>query len=240
MNQLTERLRQLNNEISKLEDEIKKAEYEAEQNIAPLESELSQIRQDKRKSAMKNDFEHVEQLKSKEANLKFKISAQHNRSNMLKEDLTKLSAKKDELLFQIKLEEDRIKRDEKITKQMNDVLGHYRNTRSLKEAALSAGIHFETVEQWMDWGKNTYNKTSVYFFNKVNEIDDDFKKQDALKLKTEMDSVIREYKKSKSLKEACRSAGVSYDTAQYWFSWGRNGFGEENKYFYREIKKSDS
>ena len=240
MKELKDKLNEINNEISQLNDEIKKAESEAEQNIAPLESELSKIREDKRKSAMKNDLESVQQLKSKEANLKFKISAQWNKSNMLKEDLTRLLTKKDEVIAQIKLKEDRIKRDEKITKQMDEVLDHYRNTRSLKEAALSANIRFETVGQWIEWGKNKYNKTGVYFFNEVNAIDDYFKKQDVLKLKNEMDSVIEAYKKSKSLKEACRSAGVSYDTAQYWFSWGRNGFGEENKYFYREIKKADS
>ena len=52
-----------------------------------------------------------------------------------------------------------------------------------------------------------------------------------------MDKVIENYKNTESLEQASKMANVRYDTVKYWYEWGKNGFGEENSYFYKEILK---
>lgn len=49
-----------------------------------------------------------------------------------------------------------------------------------------------------------------------------------------MDDVVDAYRKTDSLKEASRMAGVSYDTVMYWYEWGSRGFGSENTYFFKK------
>ena len=51
-----------------------------------------------------------------------------------------------------------------------------------------------------------------------------------------MDRVIEIYRKTESLKKAAKVARVNYDTVQYWYDWGRMGFGEDNVYFYKSIE----
>ena len=136
----------------------------------------------------------------------------------------------------IQLKRDQIRRNEEISAQINLVLANYRKTQNLKQAAIDSKIDPEHVEQWLEWGKNDFNETYAYFYSQILEIDDYFKGLEAQKLKDQMDSVVEAYKKTNSLKEASRIAGVSYDTVEYWYDWGSRGFGEENAYFYRKIK----
>ena len=76
------------------------------------------------------------------------------------------------------------------------------------------------------YGKNNFNETYFYFYNQIIEIDIYFKDLEAEKLKKQMDAVIEFYKKTNSLKEASKFAGVSYDTVKYWYEWRSRGFGE--------------
>lgn len=227
----------LNNSIKELEIKIKEAKIEAENNIEPLKLELSEVKKDKSKFASKNDFESVQNCIHKENNLKFKINAQWNKYSLLKEELTKLNHKKINLEKQLKLEHDKIKRKEEILTQMNLVLKNYRKTQNLKQASIDSNINPDYTNQWLEWGKNDFNEIYSYFYTKIQEIDTYFKDLESLKLKNQMGHVIEAFRKTDSLKDASKIAKVSYDTVQYWYEWGSKGFGEENTYFYNNIKR---
>lgn len=173
----------------------------------------------------------------REENLKFKINAQWNQYLMLKNELTKLNKQKFDLENQIKLEEDKIKRKNEILAQMDEVLKNYKKTQNLLQAAIDSKISFDYVEQWLEWGEHNFNEVYSYFYNQFIEINNYFKDLETEKLKQEMDSVIEAYKKTHSLKEASKLVNVSYDTVQYWYEWGSKGFGEENTYFFKNLKK---
>ncbi len=235
LSELENDLCDLNTEISNLEKKIIKAEKQAEINIGPLKEELIQVKKDKTSYASKNDFDSVSDCIRREDNLKFRINALWNVASQLKDDLFRLKSRRKELEHDIQLERDKIRRNNQILDQMNKVLDNYRKSQSLKQAAVEANISPDTVEQWHEWGRNAFNETSAYFYNKIAEIDNEFKKQEAQKLKDDMDRVIEAYRKTNSLKDASRIAGVSYDTVMYWHEWGSRGFGEENTYFYRKV-----
>lgn len=235
MEELKQDLDDLNNSIRELENQIEIAEREAENNIKPLKEELIQVKQDKTRFASKNDSDSVQNCIRKENNLKFKINAQWNECSILKDKLFKLNKEKQELEKQIKLEEDKIKRNNEILAQMDEVLKNYRNTQDLKQAAIDSKINPNTVEQWFEWGKSKFNETYSHFYNGIIEIDNYFKDLEAQKLKNQMDDVIEAYRKTKSLKEAAKIAHVNYDTVQYWYEWGSRGFGEENSYFFKKL-----
>lgn len=235
MENLKQDLDNLNKAISKLEIQIEEAKIEAERNIEPLENELAKVRRDKRDYGAKSDFESVQQCRSRENNLKFRIDAQWNRYFMLKNDLTKLKHDKNDIESRIKLEEDKIRRKDEILSRMDTVLENYRKTGDLKQAAVESKIQPGSVEQWREWGKNGFNDTYSYFYEKVREIDDYFKVMESERLKMQMDSVAEAYGKTGSLEKASEIAGVSYDTVQYWYEWGSRGFGAENTYFFKKI-----
>ena len=236
MEELKQDLNDLNNSIRELENRIETAKTKAENNIRPLKEELAQAKQDKTRFAAKNDSDSVQNCIRKENNLKFKINAQWNECSILNDELFKLNQKKQELERQIKLEEDKIKRNNEILAQMNEVLENYRNTQDLKQAAIDSKINPNTVEQWFEWGKNNFNETYSYFYNQITEINNYFKDLEAQKLKKQMDDVVEAYKKTNSLEKAAKMANVSYDTVQYWYEWGSKGFGEENTYFFKKLK----
>ncbi len=236
MDKLKQDLNDLNNFISRLESQIREAKREAENRIKPLKDELTQVRKDKKEFAIRNDFDSVQNCRRRENNLKFKMDAQWNKYSMLNNELFKLNQQKSDLERQIKLEEDKIKRNNEICFQMDEVLGNYKRTQNLKQAAVDSKINPNTVEQWFEWDKNGFNETYSYFYNKIIEIDNHFKDLEAQKLKRQMDSVVEAYKKTNSLRDASRIANVSYDTVQYWYEWGSRGFGKENTYFFKKLE----
>lgn len=235
MENLKHDLNILNNSITELENQIEKAEREAEDNIKPLKSELAKVKQEKTKFASKSDFDSVQTCIRKENNLKFKINAQWNECSLLKDELYKLTKERQELEKQIKLEDDKIKRNNEILAQMDEVLKNYKKTQNLKQASIDSKINPNTVDQWFEWGKNNFNATYSYFYNNIIEIDNYFKDLEAQKLKKQMDDVIEAYRKTNSLEKASKIANVSYDTVQYWHEWGSKGFGEENTYFFKKL-----
>ena len=237
MEELKRRLDELEGEIEQMEISVSEAEAEALKNIEPLEWELEDLRVEKRKYASKNDFESVQSIIKREDNIKFKISAQWNRSLILKSDLVKLKKSREDLKYQIKLAEDRARRDRDVKSQMDRVIENYRKTGSLEKAAADSKISYDHVMQWYEWGRNDFNETSRYFYDKISDIDDYFRDLEAQKLKSDMDRVADAFKKTGSLKEASETAGVSYDTVKYWYEWGSRGFGEENTYFYRKVSQ---
>ena len=235
MEKLKSELDSLNASISNLEEQIMDAEDEAERNIKPLKDELLKIREDKRKFASKNDFDSIQECKRKENNLKFKISAQQNKSLLLKDKLSKLKRQRESLEYQIKLEEDRAKKDREILSRMNLVLKNYEKSQNLRQSAVDSNISPNQAEQWYEWGKNDLSKNYAYFYTQIIELDNKFKEMEAEKLKKQMDSVAEAFEKTKSLKKASEIAGVSYDTVKYWYEWGSKGFGEENTYFFKKL-----
>lgn len=237
MDNLENDLNELNIEISELEKQISEAEKRAEDNVEPLRQELSQVKRDKTIYASKNDFDSVSDCIRREENLKFRISAQWNEASQLKDDLFKLKSRKKDLEYKLQLERDKIRRNNQVIGQMDIVLENYRKSQSLKQAAIEANISPDTVEQWHEWGKNSFNETSTYFYNRIIEIDNEFKEHEARELKDQMDRVIEAYRKTKSLEKSSKMAKVSYDTVMYWHEWGSRGFGEENTYFYRKIRE---
>ena len=155
---------------------------------------------------------------------------------MLNSELSKLNKEKIALEKQIKLEEDKIKRNNEIMSQIDDVLNNYKKSQNLKQAAIDSNISPNHVEQWFEWGKNGFNEIYSYFYSQIIEIDNYFKDLEAQKLKKQMDSVIEAYKKTNSLEKASKMADVSYDTVQYWYEWGSKGFGRENTYFFKKLE----
>lgn len=238
MDKLKQDLNSLKDEIKNLESEIENAEREAEDNIRPLKEELIKIKEDKRNFASKNDFDSVQECRRRESNIKFKIDAQWNRYSMLNDQLSKLLKEERDLEAKIKLEEDKIKRNNQILSQMDTVLANYRKSQNLKQAAIDSNLNPNTVEQWHEWGKNTYNETYSYFYNEKTEIDNHFRDLKSRELKRQMDRVVDAYKKTHSLKQASRIANVNPDTVEYWYEWGSRGFGEENTYFYKKIREN--
>ena len=236
MNGLKMELDELEKSIKDLEIQIKQAEIEAENNIRPLELELASVRKNKRKYALKGDFDSVQSCIRRENNLKFKISAQWNKYSILKEDLSRLKSERNDLKNQIKLKKDQTKRKNQILAQMDKVIKNYRKTQNLTHAAVTSNISPDHVRQWMEWGKNDYNEIYSYFYSQITEADEYFKELETQKLKKQMNEVAEAYKKTKSLREASKIADVSYDTVMYWYEWGSRGFGEENAYFFRKIK----
>ena len=237
MDNLENDLNELNIEISELEKQISEAEKRAEDNVEPLRQELSQVKRDKTLYASKNDFDSVSDCIRREENLKFKINAQWNEASQLKDDLFKIKSRRNDLEYKLQLERDKIRRNNQVIVQMDIVIENYRKSQSLKQAAIEANISPDTVEQWHEWGKNTFNETSTYFYNKIIEIDNEFKEREARELKDQMDRVIEAYRKTKSLEKSSKMAKVSHDTVMYWHEWGYRGFGEENTYFYRKIRE---
>ena len=227
----------LNASIVKLEGEIEKARLEAEGNAEPLKAELAQVKMDKTKYASKGDFDSVQSCRRREENLKFKITAQWNSCSMLENDLSGLKRKRADLESRLKLEKDRIKRRDEIKARMDEVLGNYERTASLKQAAADSNISFDNVCQWMEWGKKDFNEACSYFYNRTLEIDEDLRNAEAESLKADMDRVIGEYVKTHSLEMASKQAGVSHDTVRYWYEWGSKGFGSENAYFFKRISE---
>ena len=223
--------------IRDIENQIEQAKCEAENNIAPLKEELSQIKEDKRKYAIKNDFASVQSLNSRERNLKFKIAAQWNKYSLLKEDLTKLNRQRQKLEDEIQLKKDYIKREKEILSRMNLVLKNYKKTRTLKDAAYESKISYDQVRQWYEWGERDLNDNCRYFYKSILETDEYFKSLEEEKLKKEMDEVLSAYLTTGSLEKASQISGVSYDTVQYWYKWGSMGFGEENVYFFKKINE---
>ena len=68
MNGLKMELDELEKSIKDLEIQIKQAEIEAENNIRPLELELASVRKNKRKYALKGDFDSVQSCIRRENN----------------------------------------------------------------------------------------------------------------------------------------------------------------------------
>ena len=238
MDRLKTDLDDLNIKINNLESEIQMAEKEAQNNIAPLAEELKQLKHDKRIYASKNDLDSVENCRRRESNLKFRIDAEWNRYSILKNDLTILKKQKHDLEAKIKLEEDKIRRNNEIRSQMDKVLKNYKKSQNLKQAAIDSNIHPGSVSQWYEWGRDNINDTYSYFFNEIAEIDSYFRDLETRKLTEEMDRVIEAYRKTHSLNEAAKIADVNPDTVSYWYEWGSRGFGRENSYFYRKINEA--
>ncbi len=237
---LKQELEDLNKQISRLESDIKTTEREAEANIKPLKEELDQLKEDKRNFASKNDFDSVQDCRRREDNLKFKINAQWNMYSILNNDLSQLKKKRLDLEAKIRLEEDKIKRNNEIRSKMDIVLDNYEKSQNLKQAAIDSNINPNTVEQWHEWGKNSYDEICSYFYHRIAEIDNHFRDLKSQELKRQMDSVAEAYKKTHSLKDAARIANVNPDTVEYWYEWGSRGFGEENTYFFKKLKEVKS
>lgn len=237
MENLKRELDEITEKISDLKDQIQKEKAIADNNVIPLKEELSRVKAEKTRFASKSDFDSVEACRRKENNLKFKISAQRNRYSLLMGDLSNLKAQRNDLENRIKLERDRIRREEEILMKMDLVLKNYCRSQNLKSSAIEANISPDHVEQWLEWGRNDFGKTYTYFYTQITEADNYFKELEAKRLKKKMDDVLEAYRLTNSLKEASLIANVSFDTVQYWIEWGSKGFGEENSYFYRKFKE---
>lgn len=222
--------------INDLEDEIEIAKQKAHSNIEPLKNELSRLKEVKRRYASKNDPDSVRDCIRKEDNLKFKINAQRNEYLILTDELFKLKTQKEDLEYKIRLEMDRIKRKNQLKEKLDLIITNYEKSQNLKDAAIEANVNPNQAEQWLEWGKNNFEETYSYFYNEIQKIDNHQKDLEREKTRKQMDRVIEIYRKTESLKKAAKVAHVNYDTVQYWYDWGRMGFGDDNVYFYKSIE----
>jgi len=236
MEHLIEELEEVIIKIDNLEEEIEIAKAKAHSNIEPLKNELSRLKEVKRRYASKNDPDSVRDCIRKEDNLKFKINAQRNEYLILTDELFRLNTQKDDLEYKIKLENDKIKRKNQLREKLDLIITNYEKSQNLKDAAIEANVNPDQAEQWLEWGKNNFEETYYYFYNEIQKIDNHQKGLEREKTRKQMDRVIEIYRKTESLKKAAKVARVNYDTVQYWYDWGRMGFGEDNVYFYKSIE----
>ena len=236
MEELTKELEEVITKINDLEEEIEIAKAKAHSNIEPLKKELSRLKEVKRRYASKNDPDSVRDCIRKEDNLKFKINAQRNEYLILSDELFKLKTQKEDLEYKIQLEKDKIKRKNQLKEKLDLIITNYEKSQNLRDAAIEANVNPDQAEQWLEWGKNNFEETYSYFYNEIQKIDNHQKDLEREKTRKQMDRVIEIYRKTESLKKAAKVARVNYDTVQYWYDWGRMGFGEDNVYFYKSIE----
>ena len=244
-----QKIEEIDRKIEILEKESISLKESTETNVQPLMIQLDSVRNDIRKYGFKNDIASINQSKRKEFEILSKIDHEWKDYRDLNEKISILKRYKNELLEEIRLaevdeakrkkhEEEILKRNLEIRSQMDAVIENYKSSFSLKESSQKTNIGFDLVLTWFNWGKNGFDENSKYFFDEIKRIDDEnkklFEKENVI---NQMDRVIENYKKTESLEQASKMADVSYDTVKYWYEWGRNGFGEENSYFYKELSK---
>lgn len=244
-----QKIEEIDRKIEILEKESISLKESTETNVQPLMIQLDSVRNDIRKYGFKNDIASINQSKRKEFEILSKIDHEWKDYRDLNEKISILKRYKNELLEEIRLaevdeakrkkhEEEILKRNLEIRSQMDAVIENYKSSFSLKESSQKTNIGFDLVLTWFNWGKNGFDENSKYFYDEIKRIDDEnkklFEKENVI---NQMDRVIENYKKTESLEQASKMANVSYDTVKYWYEWGRNGFGEENSYFYKEISK---
>ena len=244
-----QKIEEIDRKIEILEKESISLKESTETNVQPLMIQLDSVRNDIRKYGFKNDIASINQSKRKEFEILSKIDHEWKDYRDLNEKISILKRYKNELLEEIRLaevdeakrkkhEEEILKRNLEIRSQMDAVIENYKSSFSLKESSQKANISFDLVLTWFNWGKNGFDENSKYFYDEIKRIDDEnkklFEKENVI---NQMDRVIENYKKTESLEQASKMADVSYDTVKYWYEWGRNGFGEENSYFYKELSK---
>ena len=212
-------------------------------------SQLDSIRADIKKYGFKNDIASINKSKRREFEILSQINLEWKDYRDLNEKIPILKRSKNNLLEEIRLaeadeaqrkrrEEEILKRNLEIRSQMDAVIENYKSSFSLKESSQKANISFDLVLTWFNWGKNGFDENSKYFYDEIKRIDDENKKLfEKESIINQMDKVIENYKNTESLEQASKMANVSYDTVKYWYEWGKNGFGEENSYFYNELSK---
>lgn len=249
MSEKKQKIEEIDREIEILEKESDSLKEITESKVQPLMSQLDSVREDIKKYGFKNDILSINKSKRKEFKILSQINQEWKDYRDLNEKISLLKRSKNSLLEEIRLaeadeaqrkkhEEEILKRNLEIKSQMDAVLENYKNSLSLKESSQKANISFDLVLTWFNWGKNRFDDNSKYFYDEIKRIDDEtkklFEKESAI---NQMDRVIENYKTTKSLEQASKMAEISYDTVKYWYEWGKNGFGEENSYFYKEISK---
>ena len=101
-----------------------------------------------------------------------------------------MKKKRSNLESQIKLERDKIKRNDEIKSRMDIVLANYEKSRNLTQAAIDSNIDPDHVRQWQEWGRNDFNQTYSYFYSEILKIDEHFRNLESQKLKDDMNRVI--------------------------------------------------
>ena len=244
-----QKIEEIDRKIEILEKESISLKESTETNVQPLMIQLDSVRNDIRKYGFKNDIASINQSKRKEFEILSKIDHEWKDYRDLNEKISILKRYKNELLEEIRLaevdeakrkkhEEEILKRNLEIRSQMDAVIENYKSSFSLKESSQKANISFDLVLTWFNWGKKGFDENSKYFYDEIKRIDAEnrnlFEKENII---IQMDRVIENYKNTESLEQASKMANVSYDTVKYWYEWGKNGFGEENSYFYKELSK---
>lgn len=244
-----QKIKEIDNEIEILEKESVSLKESTESKVQPLMGQLDSIRADIKKYGFKNDIASIDKSKRREFEILSQINLEWKDYRDLNEKISILKRSKNNLLEEIRLaeadeaqrkrrEEEILKRNLEIRSQMDAVIENYKSSFSLKESSKKANISFDLVLTWFNWGKNGFDENSKYFYDEIKRIDDENKKLfEKESIINQMDRVIENYKNTASLEQASKMANVSYDTVKYWYEWGKNGFGEENSYFYKELSK---
>ena len=244
-----QKIEEIDRKIEILEKESISLKESSETNVQPLMIQLDSVRNDIRKYGFKYDIASINQSKRKEFEILSKIDHEWKDYRDLNEKISILKRSKNNLLEEIRLaeadeaqrkrrEEEILKRNLEIRSQMDAVIENYKSSFSLKESSQKANISFDLVLTWFNWGKNGFDENSKYFYDEIKRIDDENKKLfEKESIINQMDKVIENYKNTESLEQASKMAIVCYDTVKYWYEWGKNGFGEENSYFYNVLSK---
>ena len=244
-----QKIEEIDRKIEILEKESISLKESTESKVQPLMGQLDSIRADIKKYGFKNDIASINKSKRREFEILSQINLEWKDYRDLNEKISILKRSKNNLLEEIRLaeadeaqrkrrEEEILIRNLEIRSQMNEVIENYKESLSLKESSQKANISFDLVLTWFNWGKNGFDENSKYFYDEIKKIDAEnrnlFEKENII---NQMDRVIENYKNTESLEQASKMANVSYDTVKYWYEWGKNGFGEENSYFYNELSK---
>ena len=244
-----QKIKEIDNEIEILEKESISLKESTESKVQPWMGQLDSVRADIKKYGFKNDIPSINKSKRREFEILSQINLEWKDYRDLNEKISILKRSKNNLLEEIRLaeadeaqrkrrEEEILKRNLEIRSQMDAVIENYKSSFSLKESSQKANISFDLVLTWFNWGKNGFDENSKYFYDEIKRIDDENKKLfEKESIINQMDKVIENYKNTESLEQASKMANVSYDTVKYWYEWGKNGFGEENSYFYKDLSK---
>ena len=124
---------------------------------------------------------------------------------------------------------------------MDKVLDQLINGKNRFKAAKITNIPVLTINKWYSQGKNRHSKNTIYFYNKINEIENNtfkVKNDDAVNSKNEkvlMDSFLEKYQKIGLLNQSLENAGITRTQYDSWCSDGRRNTNNNAEYFVKKL-----
>ena len=120
--------------------------------------------------------------------------------------------------------------DEKQKEKMDIVLTYLKQGKSMIESSKLANIPMKTINKWYSQGSNNYSDNTAYFYNRVNIIQYDSKKE-----LDNMNSVL-----NKIDRPLDKITSIDINLVNSWLEDGRNNISQNTIYFYNEYLKIEN